>query len=117
EVVRLRQRVLDNSNERTIVGSSPAVERIRKLIERLADADCPVLIRGETGSGKEMVARALHEASGRSEHRFLAVNCSALPGTLIESMIFGHERGAFTGAERKVRGHLELAGQGTLLLD
>jgi DNA-binding NtrC family response regulator len=76
-----------------------------------------VLIRGETGSGKEMVARALHEMSARRDQPFIAVNCSALPGALIESLIFGHERGAFTGADRRVRGQLELARGGTLLLD
>ena len=117
EVQRLRQRVEKTWGTAALVGSSPAMARVRRLIERLADADAPVLVRGETGTGKELVARALHETGGRRDQPFLAVNCSALPGTLIESMIFGHERGAFTGADRKVRGHLELAGQGTLLLD
>jgi DNA-binding NtrC family response regulator len=117
EVQRLRQRVERTWGTAALVGSSAAMARVRRLIERLAEADAPVLIRGETGTGKELVARALHETSARRDHPFLAINCSALPGTLIESMIFGHERGAFTGAERKVRGHLELAGQGTLLLD
>jgi DNA-binding NtrC family response regulator len=117
EVQRLRQRVEKTWGTAALVGSSTAMARVRRLIERLAEADAPVLIRGETGTGKELVARALHETSGRRDQPFLAINCSALPGTLIESMIFGHERGAFTGAERKVRGHLELAGQGTLLLD
>ncbi|HEX4475402.1 MAG TPA: sigma-54 dependent transcriptional regulator [Polyangiaceae bacterium] len=117
EVLRLRQRVDRTWGTAALVGSSPAMARVRRLIERVADAEAPVLIRGETGTGKELVARALHQLSARHEHPFLAVNCSALPGTLIESLIFGHERGAFTGAERRVRGHLELAGQGTLLLD
>ena len=117
EVLRLRQRVEKTWGTAALVGSSPVMARVRRLIERLADAEAPVLIRGETGTGKELVARALHETGARRDHPFLAVNCSALPGTLIESMIFGHERGAFTGADRKVRGHLELAGQGTLLLD
>jgi DNA-binding NtrC family response regulator len=93
------------------------MERVRRLVARVADANCAVLIRGETGSGKEMVARALHEMSGRRDQPFIAVNCSALPGALIESLIFGHERGAFTGADRRVRGQLELARGGTLLLD
>ena len=100
-----------------LVGASAPMARVRRLIERVADADAPVLIRGETGTGKELVARALHEMSRRRDQPFVAVNCSALPGTLIESMIFGHERGAFTGADRRVRGQLELAGQGTILLD
>jgi two-component system response regulator HydG len=117
EVLRLRQRVDKAWGVGALVGSSPAMARVRRLIERVADADAPVLIRGETGSGKERVARALHETSWRHEHPFVAVNCSAIPGTLMESLIFGHERGAFTGADRKVRGHLEMAGQGTILLD
>ena len=104
EVTRLRERVEKTWGTSALVGSSPAMARVRRLIERVADADAAVLIRGETGVGKELVARALHEMSGRHEHPFLAVNCSALPGTLIESMIFGHERGAFTGADRRVRG-------------
>lgn len=117
EVRRLRQRVEKTWGTGALVGSSPAMGRARRLIERVADADAPVLLRGETGTGKELAARAIHEISGRREEPFLAINCSALPGTLIESMIFGHERGAFTGADRRVRGHLELAGEGTLLLD
>ena len=117
EVLRLRQRVHKSWGTAALVGSSPAMARVRRLVERVADADAPVLIKGETGAGKELVARALHETSVRSDRPFLAVNCSALPGTLIESMIFGHERGAFTGADRRVRGHLELAGEGTILLD
>jgi DNA-binding NtrC family response regulator len=117
EVTRLRQRVQKGWGLSAIVGSSPVMERLRKLVARLAAAECTVLIRGETGTGKELVARALHELSGRHDEPFIAVNCSALPGTLIESLIFGHERGAFTGADRRTRGQLELARGGTLLLD
>jgi DNA-binding NtrC family response regulator len=117
EVARLRQKVQGGWGTDAIIGRSMALEQVRKLIERMAASDAPVLIRGETGTGKELVARAIHETSSRCYERFLALNCSALPGTLVESMIFGHERGAFTGAERRVRGHLELAGGGTLLLD
>jgi len=117
EVTRLRERVDRAFGTAALVGSSPAMERVRRLVARVADANCAVLIRGETGSGKEMVARALHEMSGRRDQPFIAVNCSALPGALIESLIFGHERGAFTGADRRVRGQLELARGGTLLLD
>ena len=113
EVVRLREKVDRTWGTRAIVGSSPAMERVRRLVERVAESSSTVLIRGETGTGKEMVARALHETSSRRGEPFLAVNCSALPGTLIESLIFGHERGAFTGAERRMRGQLELAGAGT----
>jgi DNA-binding NtrC family response regulator len=117
QLARLREKVDESYGPRAIVGSSPAIERVRKLISRVAESNATVLIRGETGSGKELVARALHEASSRHEERFIAVNCSALPGSLIESMLFGHERGAFTGADRRARGQLEMAGEGTVLLD
>ncbi len=117
EVERLRQRVDTSWGLSALVGSSSAMDRVRRLVQRVADASVPVLIRGETGTGKEVVARAIHETSSRSSEPFIPVNCSALPGTLIESMIFGHHRGAFTGADRRVRGHMELAGSGTLLLD
>jgi DNA-binding NtrC family response regulator len=117
EVVRLRQRVEKGWGLAALVGSSAVMDRLRKLVTRLAGADCTVLIRGDTGTGKELVARALHELSGRHDEPFIAANCSALPGTLIESLIFGHERGAFTGADRRQRGQIELARGGTLLLD
>jgi DNA-binding NtrC family response regulator len=93
------------------------MESVRRRIQQLADSMATVLLQGETGTGKELVARALHEASPRKGRPFVAVNCAALPSGLIESLLFGHERGAFTGAERRVRGQLELAGDGTLLLD
>jgi DNA-binding NtrC family response regulator len=117
EVARLRERVDRAWGIGAIVGSSRLMDNVRRLIKRVADANATVLIRGDTGTGKELVARALHEASARREAPFVAVNCSALPGTLIESLIFGHERGAFTGAERRTRGQLEIAGAGTILLD
>jgi DNA-binding NtrC family response regulator len=93
------------------------MQRLRRMIARVAPADSTVMIRGETGSGKELVARALHHHSQRAAQPFLAVNCATMPDTLIEALLFGHERGAFTGAERRVRGQLELAGGGTLLFD
>jgi DNA-binding NtrC family response regulator len=117
EVQRLREQMDRTYGLSAIVGSSPEMERVRRLVARVADSDVPVLIRGETGTGKELVARAIHACSHRHDQPFLAVNCSALPGTLVESLIFGHERGAFTGAERRLRGQLELAGGGSLLLD
>jgi DNA-binding NtrC family response regulator len=117
EVARLRERVERKWGVTAIVGSSRGVENVRRLVRRVADANATVLVRGETGTGKELVARALHETSNRRAEPFVAVNCSALPGTLIESLVFGHERGAFTGAERRTRGQLELAGSGTILLD
>ncbi len=117
DITRLRERVDKTWGLGAIVGSSPEVERVRRLVGRVADSASTVLIRGETGTGKELVARAIHQGSSRSEHPFIAVNCSALPGSLIESLVFGHERGAFTGAQRRTRGQLELAGRGTILLD
>jgi DNA-binding NtrC family response regulator len=117
QVRKLREHIERDFGPQALVGASPAMERVRRLVARLADADAPVLIRGETGSGKEMVARAIHHSGARSSEPFVAVNCSALPGSLIESLIFGHQRGAFTGAVQRMRGQLELAGSGTLLLD
>src|SRR5687767_8467440 len=117
EVVSLREQIEGTWGPSVFVGSSPPMEKVRKLVARVADADAPVLILGETGTGKEMVSRAIHHQSHRAREPFLAVNCSALPGTLIESLIFGHQRGAFTGAVQRMRGQLELAGEGTLLLD
>ena len=117
EIVRLREKVDATFGPDAILGESPAIDRVRKLVRRVASADATVLIRGETGVGKEMVARAIHQTSSRRDAPFIAVNCSALPGTLVESLLFGHEKGAFTGADRRVRGQLELAGGGTILLD
>lgn len=117
EVQRLREQVDRRQGLPALVGASAAIERVRKLVRRVADADAPILVRGATGTGKEMVARAIHYAGKRAGEPLLAVNCSALPGTLIESLVFGHQRGAFTGADRRVRGQLELAGAGTVLLD
>jgi DNA-binding NtrC family response regulator len=117
QVRRLREKVDETYGARAIVGSSPPMDRVRKLISRVAQSNATVLVRGETGSGKELVARAIHELSDRHDDPFIPVNCSALPGSLIESLLFGHERGAFTGADRRARGQLELAGEGTVLLD
>ncbi len=100
-----------------IIGESGAMERVYWLIERAARVDATALILGETGTGKELVARAIHGRSPRRRGPFLAVNCGALPETLLESALFGHERGAFTGAERRVKGYFEAAHGGTLLLD
>ncbi len=100
-----------------LVGSSPEMQTLFRTIERIAPTNVSVLITGESGTGKELAARALHLLSGRRNKPFVAVNCAAIPETLIESEIFGHEKGAFTGAEARRLGCFELAEEGTLLLD
>jgi len=100
-----------------IVGRSPRMRAVFALVERVARAHSTVLIQGESGTGKELVARAIHFASPRSSHRFLSINCGALPENLLESELFGHERGAFTGAVREKRGLFQEAHRGTLFLD
>ena len=100
-----------------LVGTSQRMKQIFSLIERVAPSNVSVLVTGESGTGKELVARALHEMSSRRNKPFVAVNCAAIPETLIESEIFGHEKGAFTGALERRAGCFELAEEGTLLLD
>jgi len=100
-----------------IVGSSPALEAVLEQVERVGPTDATVLILGETGTGKELVAQAVHNISARCNRRFVKVNCAAIPFDLLESELFGHERGAFTGAIAQRVGRFELAHQGTLFLD
>lgn len=100
-----------------LIGDSPAMREVRAQIEAVASSQGSVLITGESGTGKEVVARAIHEVSQRASGAFLAVNCAALSESLLESELFGHERGAFTGADKLRKGRFELADKGTLLLD
>jgi transcriptional regulator with GAF, ATPase, and Fis domain len=100
-----------------LIGSSPKFRALLTEVERLAPVDSAVLIQGETGTGKEVIARAIHEASPRRNHRFVALNCAAIPSALLESELFGHERGAFTGACAQTKGRFQMADGGTLFLD
>jgi len=101
----------------TIVGNAPKLLAVLETARKVAARDIPVLITGESGTGKELVARLIHERSGRKEHKFVAINCGAIPETLLESELFGHRKGAFTGADREHKGLLETADEGTLFLD
>jgi DNA-binding NtrC family response regulator len=112
-----RRKLRDTGVFGQMVGSSKAMQEIFRLVEMVAPSTASVLITGESGTGKEMVARAIHELSPRKNKPFVAINCSAIPETLIESEIFGHEKGAFTGAVERRAGCFELAEEGTLLLD
>src|SRR5881409_2649438 len=100
-----------------IIGNSPALEAVLEQVERVAPTDSTVLIQGETGTGKELIARAVHNISARCGRSFVKVNCAAIPLDLLESELFGHERGAFTGAIAQKIGRFELADRGTLFLD
>src|SRR5271165_6136903 len=100
-----------------LIGSSPKFRAVLDEINMVAPVDSAVLVRGETGTGKEVVAQAIHDASPRRRNPFVAVNCAAIPATLIESELFGHERGAFTGAVTPRVGRFQLADRGTLFLD
>ncbi|MCO5260593.1 MAG: sigma-54 dependent transcriptional regulator [Crocinitomicaceae bacterium] len=100
-----------------IIGESPAIMQIKAMIEKVAPSDARVLITGGNGTGKELVARSLHEQSNRKENPFVEVNCAAIPSELIESELFGHEKGAFTSAIKQKKGKFELAEGGTLFLD
>jgi formate hydrogenlyase transcriptional activator len=100
-----------------LIGSSPKFRDVITNVERIAPVDTTVLIQGETGTGKEVIARAIHEASPRRSRRFVALNCAAIPRELLESELFGHERGAFTGASTQTTGRFEMADGGTLFLD
>jgi two-component system NtrC family response regulator len=113
----LERRVRRAEGPGSLVGVSPALEQVRRLITRVARSEAAVLVRGETGTGKELVARAIHDGSGRAAGPLVAVNCGALPEHLVESELFGHRKGAFTGADEHRAGLFEVADGGTLFLD
>ncbi|MGQ0506870.1 MAG: sigma-54-dependent transcriptional regulator [Myxococcaceae bacterium] len=117
-VIEVQPRFVVGGDEpRQLVSVSPPMRRARALVERIADTDVPVLLLGESGTGKEVIAREIHEKSARKDKPFIKINCAALPAELLESELFGHERGAFTGATAEKPGKFELADQGTLFLD
>jgi DNA-binding NtrC family response regulator len=117
EVQLLRRRLAALAPGTDMIGSGPAMQRVFELVKKVAPANASVVIAGESGTGKEVVARAIHSLSQRKEKPFVALNCGAIPPTLIESELFGYERGAFTGADQRRLGNFELAHGGTLFLD
>jgi PAS domain S-box-containing protein len=117
ENVALREEIVKASMFEEIVGASPALQTVLSSIVKVARTDSTVLITGETGTGKELIARAIHKHSQRSGHAFISVNCASIPSSLIASELFGHEKGAFTGAVQRRQGRFELAHSGTIFLD
>ena len=117
ENLALRRRLAEVGELGPLYGRSPAMRKVLAAIERVAQSSASVVISGESGTGKELVARTIHELSPRRGAAYVGVNCAAIPETLMESELFGHERGAFTGADRRREGCFELANGGTLLLD
>ena len=117
ENLNLRSQLKRRYRFDNIIGSSGKMQDVFQLVEKVARVDTTVLIRGESGTGKELIALAIHQNSPRAEHPFVAVNCAAIPENLLESELFGHEKGAFTGADRTKKGRFEIAGEGTIFLD
>jgi formate hydrogenlyase transcriptional activator len=113
----LEEEIRSEMNFENIIGNSPALNHVLELVETVAPSDSTVLLLGETGTGKELIARAIHDRSRRKDRTFVKLNCAAIPTGLLESELFGHEKGAFTGAIRQKIGRMELADQGTLFLD
>src|SRR5580698_8456470 len=105
------------NTERELIGTSPKFAAALRQVEVVAPADCAVLILGETGTGKELIARAVHEQSSRRAGPFVKVNCAAIPAGLLESELFGHDKGAYTGAFTQTTGRFQMADRGTLFLD
>jgi formate hydrogenlyase transcriptional activator len=117
EKLYLEEEIRSDMNFENIVGNSPALKHVLELVETVAPSDSTVLLLGETGTGKELIARAIHDRSRRKDRTFVKLNCAAIPTGLLESELFGHEKGAFTGAITQKIGRMELADQGTLFLD
>jgi formate hydrogenlyase transcriptional activator len=117
ENIALREEIIKTSMFEEIVGNSDALVQVLNLVRKVAPTDSTVLITGETGTGKELIARAIHKASKRADRAFVSVNCAAIPQSLIASELFGHEKGAFTGATGRRLGRFELAEGGTIFLD
>jgi DNA-binding NtrC family response regulator len=117
ENVQLREKIEELTAPSAIISESPQMEEVLRLVRSVAETDATVMIRGESGTGKELIAQAIHAGSRRRGSPMVAVNCGALPETLLESELFGHEKGAFTGAQQRRTGRIEMADGGTLFLD
>ncbi len=117
ENIQLKKQLKNKYSLENMVGTSGAMQQVYKMAEKVAPTDATVLVRGESGTGKELIAQAVHQLSPRASEPFVAVNCGALPESLLESELFGHEKGAFTGADKMKVGRFELAGNGTIFLD
>ena len=117
ENINLKQQLKSRYDFENIIGQSGKMQDVFQLVEKVVDTDTTVLIRGESGTGKELIAVAIHQNGPREKEPFIAVNCAAIPENLLESELFGHEKGAFTGADRMKQGRFELAGSGTIFLD
>ncbi|OGB65685.1 MAG: Fis family transcriptional regulator [Caldithrix sp. RBG_13_44_9] len=117
ENIQLKEKITELAGVSNMVGESEGMKRVLEMVDTVAETDSTVLIRGESGTGKELIARAIHTRSKRRYFPIVAVNCGAIPETLLESELFGHEKGAFTGAQYRRKGKIELANGGTLFLD
>ncbi len=118
QLISANRQITDQAADQVVmIGESPAIQALRSIVQRVADTDLAVLILGENGTGKEVVAQLIHYLSRRRDKPFIAVNCAAIPDTLAESELFGHEKSSFTDAREMRPGKFELAADGTLLLD